>query len=72
MILNDRQRDMVRDELKKLKIRYRKIRGMKDEQDIFLRLADVFAGFLRDAHEAKSYTTDYMRRLQKAHIICEI
>lgn len=44
--LNDKERDVVRDELKKLKVKYNKIRGMKDEQNIFLRLSDAMAGFL--------------------------
>ena len=44
--LNDKDRDIVSHELKKLKIRYRKIRGLKDEQSVFLRLAHVFANFL--------------------------
>ena len=42
--LNNKERDVVREELKKLKIKYRKIRGMKDEQSVFLRLADAMAG----------------------------
>ena len=46
--LNEREKDRVRIELKKLKIRHRTIRGMKDEQNAVLRLADSVAGFIRD------------------------
>lgn len=69
--LNDREREIVRQELKKLKIKYRKIRGMKDEQNIFLRLANAMAGFLRDNTEKQAYTKIFMRRLQIAKIIIE-
>lgn len=53
--LNDKERETVSHELKKLKIHYRKIRGMKDEQNIFLRLAHFFASFLRDYKEKQKY-----------------
>lgn len=53
--LNNKEREAVSRELKKLKIHYRKIRGMKDEQNIFLRLAHFFAGFLRDYQEKQKY-----------------
>jgi hypothetical protein len=70
--LNDKEREVVRTELKKLKIRYRKIRGMKDEQSVFLRLADAMAGFLRDYTEGESYTVTFMKRLRTAEIVIEI
>jgi hypothetical protein len=35
--------------LRKLRISARKVRGMKDEGDVFIRLADALAGFVRDA-----------------------
>lgn len=70
--LNDKEREVVRRELKKLKIKYRKIRGMKDEQNVFLRLADAMAGFLRDVIEGQTYTKTIMRRLQNAKIVMEI
>ena len=38
----------VKKDLKDLKIKYDIIRGMKDEQSAFLRLADCMAGFIRD------------------------
>lgn len=34
--------------LRKLRISARKVRGMKDEGDVFIRLADALAGFVRD------------------------
>lgn len=53
--LNNKEREVITHELKKLKIRYRKIRGMKDEQNVFLRLAHLFAGYLRDYKEKQKY-----------------
>ena len=69
--LNDKEREAVRVELKKLKIKYRNIRGMKDEQNIFLRLADAMAGFLRDNNENQLYTKTFMKRLQTSKIVTE-
>lgn len=69
--LNNRERDVVRKELKKLKIKYRKIRGMKDEQSIFLRLSDAMASFLREVHEGKEYARQLIRRFDKARITTE-
>ncbi len=69
--LNDKERDIVRSELKGLKIKYRKIRGMKDEQSVFLRLADTMAGFLRDATEKQAYTKTFMKNLLEKNIVKE-
>ncbi len=69
--LNNKERDIVREELKKLKIKYRKIRGMKDEQSIFLRLSDAMAGFLREVYEGEEYTKQFIKRFEKASIVTE-
>lgn len=63
--LNDKEREAVSHELKKLKIHYRKIRGMKDEQNIFLRLAHFFAGFLRDYKEKQKYATTAIKTFKR-------
>jgi hypothetical protein len=63
---------VVREELKKLKIKYRKIRGMKDERNIFLRLSDAIAGFLRDVYEGEKYTRGFIKRFGEAGIITEV
>ncbi|MBI3070290.1 MAG: hypothetical protein HYY87_03225 [Candidatus Levybacteria bacterium] len=64
--------EKVRTELKKLKISYRKIRGMKDEQDSVLRLADSIAGFLRDCVEKQPYALRLLKKFKKAKIIVEV
>lgn len=69
--LNDKEREVVRNELKKLKFKYRKIRGMKDEQSVFLRLADAMAGFLREVNEEKEYTKAFAKRFKTSEIVTE-
>jgi len=70
--LNERERDLVRCELKKLRVKYRKIRGMKDEQSVFLRLADAMAGFLREREENEIYTIDFIGKFETLGVITEI
>lgn len=57
--------------MKKLKIRYKTIRGMKDEQSVFLRLADSMAGFVRDYIEQKPYAKKFFDRLEKQAMLQE-
>ncbi len=70
--LQDTQSETVRYQLKNLKVRYTKIRGMKDEQDALLRLADSVAGFVRDYTEGQGYTQQVFAELIRKKIICEI
>lgn len=70
--LKKKEMEEVRKELKKLKINYRKIRGMKDEQDAILRLADSIAGFLRDCTEGQIYTKKILSKFKEAKIIIEV
>lgn len=48
--------------LRKLNITVRKVRGVKDESDEFIRLADAVAGFVRDALESN----EAMRQILKS------
>lgn len=70
--LKDKEMEAVRKELKKLKIHYKKIRGMKDEQDSILRLADSIAGLLRDHLEQQAYTKAILNKFKKAKVIIEV
>ncbi len=69
--LNERERDIIRLELKKLRIHYKRVRGMKDEQSVFLRLADAMAGFVRDASEKENYTHVLIAEFRKRGVIAE-
>ena len=62
----------VRHQLKLLKIHYRVIKGLKDEQSALLRLADSMAGFLRDCQEGKIYTGPHLKRLERAALVIEV
>jgi uncharacterized protein YgfB (UPF0149 family) len=48
----------------------RKVRGVKDESNSLIRLADALAGFVRDFIEGQSYTKELDRifKIEK-HII---
>ena len=69
--LNDRERGIVTKELKGLRIKYRKVRGIKDEQSVFIRLADAMAGLLRDMTEKQSYTNRFVKELVKRGVVSE-
>ena len=69
--LNEKEREVVSRELKKLKIKYKKIRGMRDETNVFLRLADAMAGFLREVNEGKKYTTPFIKHFKETGIISQ-
>jgi len=69
--LNKKEMEKVRVELKKLTVHYNKIRGMKDEQSVFLRLADAIAGFLRDCTEKQSYTISILKKFKEQKIVIE-
>lgn len=69
--LNNKEREVVRIELKKLKIKYNKIRGMKDEQSTFLRLSDAMAGFLREVFEKEEYTLKFIKRFKERRMVLE-
>lgn len=70
--LKDKEQEAVRKDLKKLKIHYNKIRGMKDEQDVILRLADCIAGFLRDHLEKQSYAQLIFKKFKEKNILIEV
>lgn len=70
--LNDKEKERISKELKKLKIRYDKIRGMRDEKSSFLRLADAIAGLLRDSLEGQEFAQQVSKKLLGQKILREI
>lgn len=70
--LNAKETEKVRSELKNLRVRYKKIRGLRDEQEILLRLADGMVGFLRDCLEGHKYTKKLLPKLIKAKIVVKV
>lgn len=47
---------VVKQELKKLKIKFRSVRGVRDESVALIRLVDSIAGFMRDSIEDRQYS----------------
>ena len=57
--------------LRRLGIWTRKVRGVRDEGDCFIRLADAIAGFVRDALEGQPYTETLFPRAKEQGFIHE-
>lgn len=58
--------------LRQLNINLKKVRGMREESDALLRLADNIAGFLRDAIENKPYAQELYKKAIKQGVIKEL
>ncbi|HUD05182.1 MAG TPA: DUF3800 domain-containing protein [Patescibacteria group bacterium] len=69
--LTKKDTEKVRNDLKQLKVKYDNIRGMKDEQSAFIRLADCFAGFIRDYIEKQPYAKPLFNKLKEKEIVLE-
>lgn len=54
--LGKHERRFVAIQLRRRGIRIEKVRGLRDETDEFIRLADALAGFMRDRLEGEAYT----------------
>jgi hypothetical protein len=70
--LTKKDAEKMRIVFKDLKVKYKNIRGMKDEQSVFLRLADALAGFVRDYMEGDKYTKDFFELLKERGMIQEV
>lgn len=70
--INEAEQKRVKRLLKESHIRYKKVRGPKDESTALLRLADVMAGFLRDYHEGGDYANRLYRAFRRQDFICEV
>ncbi len=58
--------------LRKLNIKVRKVRGLRDESDEFIRWADAIAGFVRDCFEKDPKMKDLYEQALKSKVIQEI
>ena len=71
--LRKKDREIVRKELKNLNIKYSKIKiGLRDEQDVLLRLVDALAGFIRDYLENEKYAVDLIDKQNFKKFFIEI
>ena len=58
--------------LRKLKVKVRKVRGIKDQSDEFIRLADAIAGFVRDSLEGDQIMKDIYKNIENKKILKEV
>lgn len=58
--------------LRKLRITVRKVRGMNDQSDEFIRLADAIAGFVRDAIEGDEMMKGLFRKATENAVLREV
>lgn len=70
--INEAEQKLVSRLLKESHIRYKNVRGPKDESTALLRLADAMAGFLRDYHERKHYTDKLYRAFRRQEFLREM
>jgi hypothetical protein len=69
---NEAELAQVRQLLKAGRIHYHKLRGPRDESAVFIRLADAFAGFLRDSQEGHSAVQNFLARFKRKGLIGEL
>jgi len=59
--------------LKDLRIRIRKVRGVKkDENNVFIRLVDAVCGLVRDSEDGNKWAKEMVEKLQKKGIIASL
>ena len=63
---------MTTNGLRKLNIQVRKVRGLADEADALIRLADAMAGFIRDCLEGEPELLPLYRQALALQIIREV
>jgi hypothetical protein len=59
--------------LREFGIKTRKVRGVKkEENNVYIRLADAICGLVRDAHEGNSWAKEALQKLQRKEIAKEL
>ena len=58
--------------LRKLKIKVRKVRGIREQSDEFIRLADAVAGFVRDSLEGDQIMEPLYQKAEQNKVIRKI
>lgn len=69
---NPAEEKKVIKELKRFKIKYRKVKGMRESASPLIRLADAIVGFIRDYQEGKKYAKDLFEEFQKRGMIQQV
>ena len=66
------EQQQIAKELKQEGVAYKKVRGAKDENSAWIRLADAIAGFSRDAYEDKPYTQNLYSDIQQKGFLIQL
>jgi hypothetical protein len=61
--------DRFKKSLRQRNINARKVRGVRDESEPLIRLADAIAGFVRDFIEGKAYAAEYYEQAVKNGVL---
>ncbi len=64
--------DRFKKSLRKLQVNARKVRGVRDESEPIIRLADAIAGFVRDFIEGQEYAGEWYEKAISSGVIREI
>jgi hypothetical protein len=59
-------------QLRRLGIHTEKVRGLKDENNALIRLADAVAGFVREVKSKEIYTEDLYKKALKSKLLREV
>lgn len=59
------EQQQIAKQLKQGGVAYKKVRGAKDKNNAWIRLADAIAGFSRDVYEDKPYTQNLYSHIQQ-------
>jgi hypothetical protein len=63
--LSKKEKQQIAKQLRKKGVVYKKVRGARDENSAWIRLADAIAGFSRDVYEDKPYTQNLYSEMQQ-------
>ena len=67
--LNRTERHRFSAGLRQLRVSVRKVRGLRDQSDEFIRLADAIAGFARDVLEGDQIMKPLYKKAERNRII---
>ncbi len=70
--LNKKEQHRLGTALRRLGVSVEKVRGLRDEADEFIRLADATAGFARDHSERQSYSIRLYEEAATSEFITEV
>jgi hypothetical protein len=59
-------------QLRRLGVPVKKVRGVKDENDVLIRLADAVCGFVRAALEGQSAMRSLLDEQLRLGVVCEV